>query len=99
MSEQTMIASQIRNFEWGHNHEDTAVKHFEKVSGSTASKCGFFIHPNDPKYGASPDAICTGPFLLKSKPQQRNLMHHWLILVVNTWFKLSYKGLVLGLDM
>ena len=51
-----MVESQIRNFERGHKYEDTAVKHFEKVSGSTASKCG-----------ASPDAICTGPFLLKIK--------------------------------
>ena len=38
-------------------------------------------------------------FFWKSKPEQRNLMHHWLISVVNTWFKLSYKCLVLGLDM
>ena len=56
LSEQTMVASQIRKFERLHKYEDTAVKHFEKVSGSTASKCG-----------ASPDAICTGPFLLKIK--------------------------------
>ena len=67
VSEQTMVASQIQNFERGHKYEDTAVKHFEKVSGSTASKCGFFIHPDDPKYGASPDAICTAPFLLEVK--------------------------------
>ena len=67
VSEQTMVASKIRNFERGHKYEDTAVKHFEKVSGSTASKCGFFIHPDDPKYGASPDAICTAPFLLEIK--------------------------------
>ena len=26
-----------------------------------------FHHPNDPKYGVSPDAICTGPFLLEIK--------------------------------
>ena len=43
-----MVASQVRNFERGHKYEDTAVKHSEKVSASTASKCGFFIHPNDP---------------------------------------------------
>ena len=62
-----MVASQIRNFERGHKYEDTAVKHFEKVSSSTASKCGFFIHPNDPTYSASPYAICTGHFLLEIK--------------------------------
>ena len=27
----------------------------------------FFLHRNDPKYGESPDAICTGPFLLEIK--------------------------------
>ena len=71
VSEQTMVTSQIRNFERGHKYEDTAVKHSEKVSGSTASTCGFFIYPNDPKYGAGPGAICTGPFLLEIKTRAK----------------------------
>ena len=58
----------------GQRNEEPPVKHFEKVSGCfcTTVKCGFFEHPEDCKYGASPDAICPGSILLEIKTRAEN---------------------------
>ena len=55
---------------------DTSLRelplHFESVTGCTTSTCGYFSHPSDSTYGASPDAICPGPILLEIKTRAEN---------------------------
>ena len=72
VSEKTMFPTQFHNFEWGHRFEETAIKYFESITGSTTSKCVFFVHPSDENYGASSDAICPGPVLLEIKTRAEN---------------------------
>ena len=67
-----MFATQFRNFERRHKFEGAALKHFESVTGCTTSTCGYFSHPLDSNYGASPDAISPGPILLEIKTRTEN---------------------------
>ena len=72
VSEKSMFPTQFRNFERGHKFEGAALKHFESVTGCTTSTCGYFSHPSDSNYGASPDAVCPGPILLEIKTGAEN---------------------------
>ena len=67
-----MFPTQFHNFERDHRFEETAIKYFESITGSTTSKCVFFVHPSDEKYGASPDAICPGATLLEIQTRAEN---------------------------
>ena len=59
--------SGIINIQRGIIYEDEAVQYFEKLSGSTTKKVGFFIHPKQLNFGASPDAVCASGLLLEVK--------------------------------
>ena len=89
-----MFPTQFRNFERGRKFENIAVKHFENFTGSTTSTCGFFLHPLDKNYGASPDAICPGSLLLDIKTRAEKSTAP-LDYMVNICYKLNYKWLVL----
>lgn len=53
-------------FARGHEFENEARETFEAFTGVPVSTCGYFTHPNDNKYGGSPDGI--GPaYLLEIK--------------------------------
>ena len=67
ISKKSKFPFKFYNFDRGHKYEDSAIKHFESVSGCTTSRCGFFVHPIDSVYGASLDAICPGTILLEVK--------------------------------
>ena len=59
--------SGIQNIQRGIFYENEGVQYFERQSGSTAGQVGFFIHPNVPNFGASPDAVCASGILLEVK--------------------------------
>ena len=64
--------SGIRNIQRGRFFERTAISYFEKVSKSTSQVCGFFRHPSNNRYGASPDALGAAGFLLEVKTRAEN---------------------------
>ena len=94
-----MFPTQFRNFERGHKFEGAALKHFVSVTGFTTSTCGYFSHPSDSNYGASPDAICPGPILLEIKTRAENSTSPLNSLRVIIYFKPIYKWLVLAFLM
>ena len=64
--------SYINNIRRGLLHEDDGVKYFESASESFAEKVGFFIHPKNTNFGASPDALCASGILLEVKTRAAN---------------------------
>ena len=59
----------IKNISRGHYYEWEAITNFGKVSNCKTGKCGFFLHPNDTRYGSSPDAFGSFGILLEVKPR------------------------------
>ena len=59
--------SAIKNIQRGIMYEDEGIEYFERVSGSSTEKVGFFIHPRNVRFGASPDAVCASGLLLEVK--------------------------------
>ena len=41
----------------GHLFEQEAINHFEKISKASVERYGFFNHPFDDLYSASPDGL------------------------------------------
>ena len=62
----------INNIRRGLLHEDDGVKYFECASKSFTEKVGFFIHPKNTNFGASPDALCASGILLEVKTRAAN---------------------------
>ncbi|KAL9959757.1 hypothetical protein ACROYT_G033112 [Oculina patagonica] len=61
----------FKNFERGKTYERAALDSFSKVSGIPILNCGFFKHPTDANYGASPDGI-TQTFSVEVKTRAEN---------------------------
>lgn len=64
--------SHITNIKRGQHFEKEALEYFEKQSKSVAKQCGFFIHPSNEKYGASPDALGPSGILIEIKTRAIN---------------------------
>ena len=47
----------FHSFARGHEYENEAREAFELCTGVPVSTCGYFTHPDDNKYGGSPDGI------------------------------------------
>ena len=62
----------IHNIRRGIEFEDEGVEYFEKVSKSYTEKVGFFGHPKNVNFGASPDALCASGLLLEVKTRAAN---------------------------
>ena len=77
-------------------HEEAAIHHFESVTKSTTSRCGYFSLSSDSRFGASPDATGPGTLLLEIKthaekssgPLQKLSGEH----VVQTQLQMACKG-------
>ena len=61
----------IANIARGHKYEKNGVKYFEKVSKSTTQICGFFTHPSNKNFGASPDALGPNGILVEIKTRAK----------------------------
>ena len=59
--------SHIPNIARGHEQEQNGIKYFERVSKSTTQKCGFYTHPSNRNFGASPDALGPDGILVEIK--------------------------------
>ena len=64
--------SGITNIKRGIEFESEALQYFEMVSKSKATVCGFFLHPINNNYGASPDALCASGIILEIKTRAAN---------------------------
>ena len=59
--------SGIENIKRGHLFKKDGIKRFKKVSKTTTNTCGFFFHPCNQHYGASPDALGPNGVLVEIK--------------------------------
>ncbi|KAL9970419.1 hypothetical protein ACROYT_G022794 [Oculina patagonica] len=61
--------SRLPNFIRGKQEESNALAKFCEDSGFNISECGYFKHPKDKRFGASPDGVSTGEveFLVEIK--------------------------------
>lgn len=61
--------SRLPNFIRGKQEERNALAKFYEDSGFNISECGYFKHPRDKRFGASPDGVSTGEneFLVEIK--------------------------------
>ena len=61
--------SRLPNFIRGKKEESNALAKFYEDSGFNISECGYFKHPRDKRFGASPDGVSTGEneFLVEIK--------------------------------
>ena len=59
--------SNIPNVARGKYFEEEALRHLMKESGATIKTCGFFNHPWDNRYGASPDGLGPAGILIEVK--------------------------------
>ena len=64
--------SGISNIKRGRQFEKKAISYFQRISKSSAEPCGFFIHPSNKLFGASPDAIGPAGFILEVKTRAEN---------------------------
>lgn len=64
--------SGIKNIARGHQYEEEALQYFAKVSKSSASTCGFFLHPFNNRFGASPDGLGPAGILVEIKTRAEN---------------------------
>nr|XP_047128095.1 uncharacterized protein LOC124808932 [Hydra vulgaris] len=62
----------IKNFERGHKYEFMALQQFAKMSKCSPEMCGFFYHPDDLNYGASPDSLVSHQIILEIKTRAKN---------------------------
>ena len=62
----------ISNIARGRTYENEAVEQFERISKCQTAKCGFYLLPDDIRYGASPDALGPKGFLLEVKTRAQN---------------------------
>ena len=61
--------SKLPNFIRGKQEESNALAKFSEDSGFNISECGYFKHPRDKRFGASPDGVSSGEleFLVEIK--------------------------------
>ena len=61
--------SKLPNFIRGKQQEQNAIQQFQNDSKMSVSQCGYFKHPSDRRFGASPDGVSTGwqQFLVEIK--------------------------------
>ena len=61
--------SKLPNFIRGKQQEQNAIQQFQNDSKMGVSQCGYFKHPSDSRFGASPDGVSTGrqQFLVEIK--------------------------------
>ncbi|XP_020908792.1 uncharacterized protein LOC110246766 isoform X1 [Exaiptasia diaphana] len=73
VDESTLTPKRFKNFERGVEFEPKAIEHFEEMTGVPVSKSGYFHHPFDRRYGASPDGLAQ-TFLVevKTRAQESN---------------------------
>ena len=64
--------SGIENIRRGHLFEKDGIDFFEKMSKSSTKRCGFFLHPNSYRYGASPDALGPAGVIVEIKTRAAN---------------------------
>ena len=68
--------SKLPNFIRGKQQEQNAIQQFQNDSKMSVSQCGYFKHPSDSRFGASPDGVSTGwqQFLveIKTRPLPNN---------------------------
>ena len=64
--------SHVTNIQRGVTYEDQAILYFERMTGSKTEKGGFFIHPTNVSFGASPDAMCAAGIILEVKTRALN---------------------------
>ena len=62
----------ITNIERGHHFEKRGIQYFQKVSKATSESCGFYVHPSNPRFGASPDALGPDGILIEMKTRTDN---------------------------
>eukprot|EP00111_Clytia_hemisphaerica_P009720 TCONS_00028513-protein len=62
----------ITNIERGHYYEKDGIQFFQQISKATAESCGFYIHPTNPRFGASPDALGPDGILIEMKTRTDN---------------------------
>jgi putative phage-type endonuclease len=55
------------SMEWGIAQEENAIMFYEAAFGVMAEPCGFFVHPDMPFTGASPDRLIGDDGLLEAK--------------------------------
>ncbi len=53
--------------EFGTAHEPLALLDYEMETGNTVQECGFFVHPDHPWLGASPDGLVYADIVLEIK--------------------------------
>lgn len=60
--------------EWGTFNEDGAIAEYQMETGNTVQECGFFVHPEHPWLGASPDGLVgdDGVVEIKAPYSKRN---------------------------
>ena len=61
----------IENIRRGHFYEEEDLRYFSEVSKATYSQCGFFKHPNNQRFGASPDALGPAGLLIEIKTRAK----------------------------
>lgn len=70
--ESDILNNNFTNFKRGHYYENEARIFFATASSSEPISCGFFIHPTDNLYGASPDGLVGPGMLLEIKTRSAN---------------------------
>ena len=64
--------SNIENFKRGQFFQKFALDLFEKESHCQSKRCGFYLHPDDERYGASHDALGIADIILEIKTRAKN---------------------------
>ena len=72
LQERDVMNTEFNNFKRGHIYESEALKFFGLASSSHPIPCGFFHHPSDNLYGASPDGIVGPGILVEIKTRASN---------------------------
>ena len=70
--EKELLQGNFLNFKRGQMYEKEALDFFCKSSSCYAKQCGFFINPDDPSYGASPDGLVAPGLLIEIKTRAVN---------------------------
>ena len=67
LEENDLLSNHFLNFRRGREFKGEALSYFCDKSMSRATSCGFFNHPDDSSYGASPDGLVAPGILLEIK--------------------------------
>ena len=72
LEENDLLSDHFLDFRKGREFEGEALSYFCDTSMSHATSCGFFNHPDDSSYGASPDGLVAPGILLEIKTRAAN---------------------------